>query len=45
MKIKAAVLHAMGVERPYDKNKPLIIEELELDKPGVGELLVKIHAA
>ena len=45
MKIRAAVLHAMGVERPYDKNHPLIIEELELDKPGAGELLVKIHAA
>ena len=45
MKIRAAVLHAMGVERPYDKNHPLVIEELELDKPGPGELLVKIHAA
>lgn len=45
MKTKAAVLYAMGVERPYDKSEPLLIEEVELDKPGPDEILVKIHAA
>jgi alcohol dehydrogenase len=45
MKIRAAVLHAMGIERPYDQSRPLVIEEVELDKPGNGEILVKIHAA
>ena len=45
MRIKAAVLHAMGVERPYDQSRPLVIEEVELEKPGAGEILVKIHAA
>ena len=45
MKIKAAVLHEMGLERPYHKSKPLVIEELELEKPQRGEILVKIHAA
>lgn len=45
MKIRAAVLHQMGKERPYDKSKPLAIEEVELKKPEAGELLVKIHAA
>lgn len=45
MRIRAAVLHAMGVERPYDQSQPLVIEEVELEKPGAGEMLVKIHAA
>jgi Zn-dependent alcohol dehydrogenase len=45
MRIKAAVLHAMGIERPYDRTRPLMIEEVELEKPGTGEVLVKIHAA
>ena len=45
MKIRAAVLSAMGAERPYAKSKPLTIEEIELDPPGPGEVLVKIAAA
>jgi alcohol dehydrogenase len=45
MKIKAAVLNTMGVEAPYAKSKPLAIEEVELDDPGHGEVLVKIGAA
>ena len=45
MKIEAAVLHQMGKERPYHESKPLVIEELELEKPHRGEILVKIHAA
>jgi alcohol dehydrogenase len=45
MKIKAAVLNKMGVEPPYAKSKPLAIEEVELDDPGHGEVLVKIAAA
>lgn len=45
MKIRAAVLHEMGLPRPYDKSQPLKIESLELDPPGEGEVLVKIHAA
>jgi alcohol dehydrogenase len=45
MKIKAAVLNEMGVEAPYAKSKPLAIEELELDDPSHGEVLVKIAAA
>jgi alcohol dehydrogenase len=45
MKIKAAVLHQMGLERPYHKSKPLVIEELVLEKPQRGEILAKIHAA
>lgn len=45
MKIKAAVLHEMGLERPYNKSRPLVIEEVELANPHEGEILVKIHAA
>ncbi len=30
MKIRAAVLHQMGKERPYNESKPLLIEEVEL---------------
>jgi alcohol dehydrogenase len=45
MKIKAAVLNRMGVEPPYARSKPLAIEEVELDPPGPGEVLVKIGAA
>src|SRR5580700_7297887 len=45
MKIKAAVLHKMGVAPPYEKSKPLAIEEVELDPPGPGEVLVRVAAA
>ena len=45
MKIKAAVLRAMGAPAPYARSKPLSIEEVELDPPGPGEVLVKVAAA
>jgi alcohol dehydrogenase len=45
MKIKAAVLNKMGLAAPYEKSKPLAIEEVELDPPQDGEVLVKIGAA
>jgi alcohol dehydrogenase len=45
MKIRAAVLEAMGAKSPYAETKPLRIEEIELDPPGHGEVLVKIAAA
>ncbi|MDX1528715.1 MAG: zinc-dependent alcohol dehydrogenase family protein [Gammaproteobacteria bacterium] len=45
MKIRAAVLNAMGATRPYAESKPLSIEEVELEGPGMGEVLVKVHAA
>ena len=45
MKIKAAVLNRMGVQPPYALSKPLSIEEVELDPPGPGEVLVRIAAA
>jgi alcohol dehydrogenase len=45
MKIRAAVLRAMGAELPYAKSQPLKIEEIDLDPPGPGEVLIKIGAA
>jgi len=45
MKIRAAVLEAIGTPAPYTETRPLRIEELELDPPGTGELLVRIMAA
>ena len=45
MKIRAAVLEAMGVPAPYADSKPLKIRELELKPPGPGEILVRMGAA
>ncbi|MGH8447093.1 MAG: zinc-dependent alcohol dehydrogenase family protein [Solimonas sp.] len=45
MKVRAAVLREMGRPAPYAESRPLAIETIELDPPGPGELLVKIHAA
>jgi len=45
MKIRAAVLHEMAKPQPYADSLPLAIEELDLDGPGPGELLVRVKAA
>jgi alcohol dehydrogenase len=45
MKVRAAVLNAMGAAMPYAKSKPLTIEEVELRDPGPGEVLVRMGAA
>jgi alcohol dehydrogenase len=45
MKIRAAVLEAMGAPRPYAASKPLTIAEVELAPPGPGEVLVRLGAA
>jgi len=45
MRITAAVLDAIGAERPYADSRPLRIAALELEGPGPGELLVRIAAA
>ena len=44
MKIKAAVLRRSDLPRPYAQSKPLSIEEVELDPPQQGEVLVQIKA-
>jgi alcohol dehydrogenase len=45
MKIKAAVIRQMGLPQPYAQSKPLVIEEVELAKPGEREILVQVKAA
>jgi len=45
MKIRSAVLREMGASMPFAESKPLLIEELELEPPGGGEVLVRIIAA
>ena len=45
MKIRAAVLDAMGAAHPYAVSRPLRIDEVELDRPGRNEVLIKIAAA
>jgi alcohol dehydrogenase len=42
--MKAAVLQEMGRSRPYIESRPLIIEEVALEPPGPGELLLRIKA-
>ena len=45
MKVRAAVLNATGAALPYARSRPLSIDEVELDPPGHGEVLVKVAAA
>ena len=45
MRTKAAVLYESGKPRPYAESSPLVIEELELDAPGPGEVLVELVGA
>lgn len=45
MRIRAAVLNQMGAAKPYAQSKPLSVEEIELDDPGYGEVLIRIAAA
>ena len=45
MRVRAAVLEAMGAAPPYAVSRPLRIQEVELDPPGPGEVLVRIAAA
>lgn len=45
MKIKAAVIREMKRPQPYADSKPLVIEDVDLDPPGEGEVLVQVKAA
>ena len=45
MKVRAAVLREIGRPTPYADSRPLGIEDVELDPPGKGEVLVRIRAA
>lgn len=45
MKMQAAVLYEQGLAAPYVESRPLVVEEVDLEGPGEGELLVEIAAA
>src|SRR6516225_10701351 len=44
VEMKAAILTEMGRPRPYATSRPLVVEEVKLDPPGPGELLIRIKA-
>ncbi len=43
--MKAAILTAHGVQRPYGTTRPLKILDVDLGAPGLGEVRVRIKAA
>ncbi|MCK8784199.1 zinc-dependent alcohol dehydrogenase family protein [Roseomonas sp. NAR14] len=45
MRMQAAVLYRQGLPRPYTESRPMVVEEVELDPPGPGEVLIEIVAA
>ncbi len=44
MKMKAAILRTTSAQRPFSVSKPFSIEEVELDPPNRGEVLIKVKA-
>lgn len=44
MQIKAAVLHELGREQPFSSSRPFLIEDVELDPPGEGEVRIRVVA-
>jgi alcohol dehydrogenase len=45
MQTRAAILREAMRPRPYAVSKPLSIEDVDLDPPGEGEVLIRIRAA
>ena len=45
MKTRAAELETIGLPVPYAQSRPLRIREVELAPPGIGEVLIRVHAA
>lgn len=45
MKSQAAVLYEMGLPPPYAESRPLAVQEVHLDGPGPGEVLVELVSA
>ena len=45
MKTRAAVLEKMGLPEPYSESKPLRIEDIELEAPAAGEVLVELRSS
>lgn len=45
MRMTAAVMYEQGLPAPYEVSKPFRIEDVELDGPGDGEVLIEVRAA
>lgn len=45
MKIRAAVLEEVGRPLPYAESRPVVVQEIDLEPPRDGEVLVEIKAA
>lgn len=45
MRMTAAVMYEQGLPTPYVESRPFVIEEVELEGPGEGEVLVEVRAA
>ncbi|OYD73716.1 UNVERIFIED_ORG: alcohol dehydrogenase [Burkholderia sp. CF145] len=45
MRMTAAVMYNQGLPAPYAASEPYRIEEVDLDGPGDGEVLVEVRAA
>lgn len=45
MRVTSAVLTEIGSPRPYTTSRPLQLEQLDLEGPGPGEVLVRVAAA
>lgn len=45
MRTRAALLTTMGAARPYARSRPLVVDEVTLDPPGPGEVLIAVRAA
>lgn len=45
MRMKAAVMFEQGLPGPYAESEPFRIEEVDLEGPGEGEVLVEVKAA
>ena len=45
MQIQAAVLEAVGLEKPWRKTTPVVVTTVDLDPPRAGEVLVRVEAA
>lgn len=45
MRMTAAVMYEQGLPTPYVQSQPFRIEEVELEGPGEGEVLVEVRAA
>src|ERR687889_2942805 len=45
MRMQAAIMFEQGKPRPYATSNALVIEDVELEPPGPGEVLIEIAAA